>query len=199
MDQRLSLDPDDVPRAAVLFVLSANGQNSAAGFCVGVVNDVVHLAGSAGSLEIRAAAEEYARNVPGGRGLVNRIDAPGAPSPTRIINLDLGHDPGKANTKDQRGNKQMTKILAKWLRKFHRWIAVPTALAIPVAFIIKMVGDSKQVAVWEKFEKIPSVLMLVMALTGAYLFLLPYIVKWQRKHKASAENNVQLQREIKQL
>ncbi|MEN6410396.1 MAG: hypothetical protein ABFD44_11865 [Anaerolineaceae bacterium] len=81
----------------------------------------------------------------------------------------------------------MTKVLAKWLRKFHRWIAVPTALAIPVAFIIKLMGDPQLVATWEKFDKLPSILMLVMALTGAYLFLLPYIIKWQRRSKASAQ------------
>ncbi len=32
----------------------------------------------------------------------------------------------------------MTKTLSKWFRKFHRWIAVPTALAIPAALIIKV-------------------------------------------------------------
>ncbi len=78
----------------------------------------------------------------------------------------------------------MTKVLSKWFRKFHRWIAVPTALAIPTAFIIKLVGNENLVQTWEKLDKIPSILMLVMALTGAYLFLLPYIVKAQRKKKA---------------
>ena len=77
----------------------------------------------------------------------------------------------------------MTKILSKWLRKFHRWIAVPTALAIPAALIIKGVGDPKLVAAWEEFDKIPSILMLIMALSGAYLFLLPYIIKGQRKKR----------------
>lgn len=76
----------------------------------------------------------------------------------------------------------MTKFLSRWLRKFHRWIAIPTALAIPTAFIIKMVGDPGTVALWEKLDKIPSILMLIMALSGAYLFLLPYIVKGQRKN-----------------
>lgn len=80
----------------------------------------------------------------------------------------------------------MTKFLSKWLRKFHRWIAVPTALLIPVAVIIKLAGDAQLVAAWEKFDKIPSVLMLVMAISGAYLFLLPYIVKGQRKKKVGA-------------
>ncbi len=77
----------------------------------------------------------------------------------------------------------MTKFLSKWFRKFHRWIAVPTALLIPVAVIIKLIGDPQTVAAWEKLDKIPSILMLVMAISGAYLFLLPYIVKGQRKKK----------------
>lgn len=86
----------------------------------------------------------------------------------------------------------MTKWLSKWLRKFHRWIAVPTGLAIPAAVIIKFVGDPKLVATWEKLDKIPSILMLIMALSGAYLFLLPYIVKKQRKKRISAKEEKNL-------
>mgnify|MGYP001189131793 FL=1 len=89
MDQGLSPDPDEMLRAAVLFMLSAHGLGPAAGLRVGVVNGVVHLAGVADSLAMRNTAEEFARSVPGVRGVVNRIEAPGAPSPTRIINLDL--------------------------------------------------------------------------------------------------------------
>jgi len=47
--------------------------------------------------------------------------------------------------------------LSKWLRKFHRWIAVQTALAIPAAVVINLVGDPKTVAVREKLDKIPSI------------------------------------------
>jgi len=77
----------------------------------------------------------------------------------------------------------MTKFWSKWFRKFHRWIAVPTALLIPVAVIIKLIGDPQIAAAWEKLDKIPSILMLIMAISGSYLFLLPYIVKGQRKKK----------------
>jgi hypothetical protein len=77
----------------------------------------------------------------------------------------------------------MNKSLNKWFRQIHRWIAVPTALLIPVAVIIKLVGSSDAVAFWEQWDKLPSVLMLFMAITGAYLYLLPYIVKGQRKKK----------------
>ena len=79
----------------------------------------------------------------------------------------------------------MNKFLNKWFRQIHRWIAVPTALAIPVAVIIKLMGNSEMAELWEKWDKIPSILMLFMAITGAYLFLLPYIVKGQRKKKAA--------------
>lgn len=79
----------------------------------------------------------------------------------------------------------MTKFLSKWFRKFHRWIAVPTALLIPTAALLKWLGSPEMAAAWEKLDKIPSLLMLIMAISGSYLFLLPYIVKGQRKKKIS--------------
>lgn len=80
----------------------------------------------------------------------------------------------------------MTKFWSKWLRKFHRWIAIPTALAIPAAVVIKLIGNPKTLAAWEKLDKIPSLLMLIMAISGAYLFLLPYIMKGQRKKRMAS-------------
>ena len=73
-----------------------------------------------------------------------------------------------------------------WFRRIHRWIAVPTALLIHVALIIQLVGSHAIVDFWEKWDKIPSILMLFMAITGAYLFLLPYIVKSRRNKSLQA-------------
>ena len=81
----------------------------------------------------------------------------------------------------------MMKVWTKWFRRFHRWIAVPTALLIPLAVIIKLVGSPETQVAWENLDKIPSILMLVMSISGTYLFLLPYIVKGQRKKKTSAQ------------
>ena len=81
----------------------------------------------------------------------------------------------------------MTKWLSKWLRKFHRWIAVPTAIAIPAVLILKLLGNKELMELWQKLEKIPSILMLIMALSGAYLFLIPYIAKGQRKKRNQAK------------
>ncbi|TLN12617.1 BON domain-containing protein, partial [bacterium] len=60
MDQGTSPDPDEMLRAAVLFVLSANGFDAAAELHVGAVNGIVHLAGNVESLPMRTAAEELA-------------------------------------------------------------------------------------------------------------------------------------------
>jgi hypothetical protein len=42
----------------------------------------------------------------------------------------------------------MTKFLNKWFRQIHRWIAIPTALLIPIALIIKLIGNTGVVAFW---------------------------------------------------
>lgn len=79
----------------------------------------------------------------------------------------------------------MNKTLNKWFRQIHRWIAVPTALLIPVAVIIKLAGSPEIAALWEQWDKLPSILMLFMAITGSYLFLLPYLVKNKRRKSAA--------------
>lgn len=79
--------------------------------------------------------------------------------------------------------RKMKKSLNMWFRQIHRWIAVPTALLIPLALIIKLVGSQAVIELWEKWDKIPSVLMLFMAITGAYLYLLPYITKSRRNKR----------------
>lgn len=83
----------------------------------------------------------------------------------------------------------MTKFWNKWLRKFHRWFAVPTALLILTAVVIKLAGSPQTNAAWEKLDKVPSILMLVMAVSGAYLFILPYLVKGKRK-KNTRKNQI---------
>ena len=80
----------------------------------------------------------------------------------------------------------MNKILNKWFRKTHRWLAVPTALLIPMAVVIRISGNPSWHAFLKSFEMAQSLLMLVLAITGAYLFLLPYLTKWQREKTRSA-------------
>jgi osmotically-inducible protein OsmY len=80
---------DERLRAAILAVLATEVQTAGADLRVGVLNGIVHLAGSVDSLQKRTRAEELVHEVHGVRGVVNRIEAPGGPRPAREINLDL--------------------------------------------------------------------------------------------------------------
>ena len=44
----------------------------------------------------------------------------------------------------------MTKFLSKWLRKIHRWIAIPTALLIPVRLIFEAMNNQAILDLWAK-------------------------------------------------
>jgi osmotically-inducible protein OsmY len=80
---------DESLRATILAELAVDKRTASADLRVGVLNGIAHLAGKVDSLVKRTAAEEIAQGVEGVRGVVNRIEAPGAPSPAREINLDL--------------------------------------------------------------------------------------------------------------
>ena len=81
----------------------------------------------------------------------------------------------------------MTKFFNKWLRKIHRWLAVPTAILIPTAMVIKFSGRPEWQVLLKQFESIQSLLMLTLAISGAYLYLLPYITKAQRNKRRKAK------------
>jgi len=80
---------DEKLRSAILSRFAADERTADADLRVGVLNGIVHLAGVVNSIETRILAAELAEGVPGIRGVVNRIEAPGAPSPARTIHLDI--------------------------------------------------------------------------------------------------------------
>ncbi len=86
---------DEELRAEVLRCFAADERTVQESLRVGVLNGVVHLAGVVPSIDVWIAAAELAENIPGVRGVVNRIEAPDAPSPARTINLDLAIDERK--------------------------------------------------------------------------------------------------------
>jgi osmotically-inducible protein OsmY len=78
---------DDKLRAAILARFAADDRTAYANLRVGVLNGIVHLAGVVNFIETRIVAAELAEEVEGVRGVVNRIEAPGAPSPARTVHL----------------------------------------------------------------------------------------------------------------
>ena len=89
MTHRPKTISDESLRARIIHTLTAEGSPTISELHIGVVNGVVHLAGLVDTAEIRISIEEIASRVKGVRGVVNRIEAPGAPSPARTIHIDL--------------------------------------------------------------------------------------------------------------
>ena len=80
---------DETLRKKILARYTADDRTAFNNLRVGVVNGIVHLAGIVSSIKLRLVAAEIAIDVAGVRGVVNRIEAPGAPSPARMININI--------------------------------------------------------------------------------------------------------------
>jgi hypothetical protein len=70
----------------------------------------------------------------------------------------------------------MSKFFKIYIRKFHRWLAVPTIVLIPLVIVTNKNPTSFQV---QKFQQI---FMLALAVTGLYLLILPWWSKWNKKN-----------------
>ena len=81
----------------------------------------------------------------------------------------------------------MTKFLNKWLRKIHRWLAIPMIIIVPIAIIIKLMGSDPSIAFPPQLEKLQEILLLTLVITGIYLYFIPYIAKWQRNRRQRAK------------
>jgi len=81
--------PDAALRTRILQALALDQRTALLELRVGVVSGIAHLAGQAPSVELWILAEQVVSGVAGVRGVVNRIEAPDAPSPARAVNLDL--------------------------------------------------------------------------------------------------------------
>jgi len=67
--------------------------------------------------------------------------------------------------------------LSKWIRQFHRWIAIAFTLGVIVNTVVIFAGDAEPAFWIYLLALIPLFLLLI---TGLYLFALPYAAKWKR-------------------
>ena len=101
------LSSDEALRRAVKAALAGNAQTEPLALRVGVQNGVAHLAGRAPDSAAWRLAAQLATETPGIRGVVNRIEAPGAPAPSRTIHLSrVGRYRRNRARKDKHENHQ---------------------------------------------------------------------------------------------
>ena len=74
--------------------------------------------------------------------------------------------------------------LNKWIRKIHRWLGLPFLLALAVVIVSSLrQGEAFQLPGWLSAAAIGSLLGLL--LTGLYMFVQHYWVRWQRARRSS--------------
>ncbi len=71
------------------------------------------------------------------------------------------------------------KFWNKWLRKIHRWLAIPMFILVPISVVLKVSGNGAVMAAIPQWEVVQSLAMLFLVISGGYLFLLPYFDKAQ--------------------
>jgi hypothetical protein len=67
-----------------------------------------------------------------------------------------------------------------WIRQIHRWLSIIFVLV--VAGIFAALGLGEKPAYWVYLSPLPF--LAVLALTGLYLFVLPYAARWGRGRRA---------------
>jgi len=87
----------------------------------------------------------------------------------------------------------VTKFLNKWLRKIHRWLAIPMIIIVPIAIIIKLMGSDPSIVFPPQLAKLQEILLLTLVLSGIYLYFIPYIAKWQRNRRQRARATIAIQ------
>jgi hypothetical protein len=65
------------------------------------------------------------------------------------------------------------------IRQFHRWIAIAFTITVIANFIARAKGEPPP---WVAYS--PLLPLAVLMLTGLYLFVLPYTVKWRNRSGA---------------
>jgi hypothetical protein len=67
-------------------------------------------------------------------------------------------------------------VVGSRLRQFHRWVSIAFTATVIVNFIVRATGTPPP---WVTYS--PLLPLAILLLTGLYLFMLPYTVKWRSK------------------
>lgn len=71
----------------------------------------------------------------------------------------------------------MSKFLNKYVRKLHRWLALPFVIVLIITVAVRNTPAGLAA------QRAQQIILLTMALTGLYLYVLPRWVKWRKRHR----------------
>lgn len=78
------------------------------------------------------------------------------------------------------------KEWAQRTRKWHRWIAVPMFVIVPISAALRLSGNGKIMKDIPAWEAVQSILILLLALTGAYLYTFRLVNRKKRMSRTAA-------------
>ncbi|GAA3933689.1 hypothetical protein [Actinoplanes auranticolor] len=71
----------------------------------------------------------------------------------------------------------------KWIRQFHRWLAIAFTVTVIVTFVALAQEDP---VLWVSY--VPLLPLGLLLFSGLYLFALPYLTKRRTKRRVAAES-----------
>ena len=78
------------------------------------------------------------------------------------------------------------KEWAQRTRKWHRWLALPMLILVPISAALRLSGNGKIMKDIPAWEAVQSILLLLLALTGAYLYTFRVVNRRKRLRRAAA-------------
>ena len=78
------------------------------------------------------------------------------------------------------------KDWAQRTRKWHRWLAIPMLVLVPISAVLRLSGNGKIMKDIPAWEAVQSILLLLLALTGAYLYTFRLINRRKRMRRSAA-------------
>ena len=73
--------------------------------------------------------------------------------------------------------KEIAMNWSKWLRQFHRWLSVIFTATVIANFVALAQTGGAMPSPWITYS--PLLPLALLALTGLYMFVLPYTTKWR--------------------
>ena len=70
-----------------------------------------------------------------------------------------------------------------WIRQIHRWVSIAFTVTVLANIVALTLGKGQQPPPWITFS--PLLPLALLLLTGLYLFVLPYAVKWRGGRRAA--------------
>jgi hypothetical protein len=73
--------------------------------------------------------------------------------------------------------------MSRWIRQFHRWVSMAFTLTVIANFVVMAMNQGQQPPAYVTYS--PLLPLLLLMLTGLYMFALPYTTRWRLRKRTA--------------